>query len=110
MLEGRRNLYYCRFTRYPEAFRSAVVNPILEEVDSAVQIFSPRCKGLHGKETFLIPQLRDLIVEEGVSDQLQLLTHYNQTLQGLLYIHKVFFHHFQKSIITNDLLDKHCIH
>jgi len=97
-------------TTDPETLRSAISNPILQEVYPSVEVFSPTCKRLHRKETLLVPYLRHLVVEERVCQQLELVTHDDLTLKSLFNVYQILLHHLQQSIVSNYLLHQNCIH
>jgi hypothetical protein len=64
-------------SRDPEYFGSALLDPFFKEVDSVIAVNDPRPKRFEGKESFLDPSWRDLIVKDSVSHFLQILTHYH---------------------------------
>lgn len=59
-------------------------DPIINEGAAINQVIDPAPQGFEGGVGGGRPQTGDLAVEEGGVDQLQLLTHHNETLDGLL--------------------------
>lgn len=59
-------------------------DPVINEGAAINQIIDPAPQGFEGGVGGSCPQTGDLAVEEGGVDQLQLLTHHHETLDGLL--------------------------
>ena len=68
----------------PEAERSTVTNPVVDESATQLKIFDPAGERLERRVCIALPQSRNLVVEEGLVNTLQLLAHNNETLDGFL--------------------------
>jgi hypothetical protein len=87
-----------------------MVDPFLKEVDAGVEVLGPRGERLHREEALLVPDLGYLVVEEGVGDQLQLLAHDDETLEGLFDVDEVLLHDFEEPVVADDLLHQDGVH
>lgn len=59
-------------------------DPVINEGAAINQVIDPAPQGFEGGVGSGRPQTGDLAVEEGGVNQLQLLTHHHETLDGLL--------------------------
>lgn len=96
--------------REPELNGSSIFNPVVQEVNSLIAIVNPGGKGLQRKESNLGPNSWHLIVEDGISKQLQFLRHDNFSNQSTKYGSKSSFHDRKASVVTHTLLIDNCIH
>ena len=71
-------------SRHPVGPGLTMSDPVIDEGTTVDQVIDPSPQRLEGGVGSIGPQAGDLTVEEGCVDQLQLLTHHNKALNGLL--------------------------
>ena len=71
-------------SRHPVGSGLTMSDPVIDEGTAVDQVIDPAPQGLEGGVCSIGPQAGYLTVEEGCVDQLQLLTHHNKALNGLL--------------------------
>ena len=59
----------------PEHFRSSIINPIIQEIHTLIEIFNPRHQRLQGEMPFIVPHMRDKIIMKIIRENLKLFTH-----------------------------------
>lgn len=59
----------------PEHFRSSIINPIIQEIHTLIEIFNPRHQRFQGEMPFFVPHMRDKIVMKIIRENLKLFTH-----------------------------------
>jgi hypothetical protein len=87
--------------RDPEGGWCTLIEPVLEEGSSLIQINDPRSEWLEGQESNSRPFSRDLIVMEARRNSIELIGHDNFSNQRLLNVDEMVLHHDKEGVISD---------
>jgi hypothetical protein len=87
--------------RDPEGGWCTLIEPVLEEGSSLVEINNPRSEGLEGQESNGGPLGRDLIVMEAGGNSVELVGHDNFSNKRLLDVDEMVLHHDKEGVVSD---------
>lgn len=88
----------------------AAGDPVVEEVDPGIAVDDPGGEWLEREEALLLPSRRHLVVVNGLRHLVELLRHDDVTDERLLYELETRSHLLQQLVVSDTLLEEHCVH
>lgn len=82
----------------------------LEELEPSQQVIDVAAQRFEGGVGLLHPESRNLSLQYGVGNLLQLCRHHHQPLDGLPDVDEAASDHINQSVETHHLLHQHCVH